>query len=213
APGYRSTRRTRPPQPPWPRAWGGQGNSHHGRWPLPPAYGYAAFGFRRSLLSYRRTRTAAARRGSPGTERAFSNSGAGGGTAIGKHLIRDAVPSRVHIIGGSRVDRDAGRKSRCGGGRSRLCRVGRHGPRFPRATRHARTPRPGLALRHRPRDLGSCLPYSRDRQLAAGGGEDFRPMISRTRGHAPPNQLAHETTAKATRAETNNALYRTRGER
>src|SRR5262249_44594748 len=54
---------------------------------------------------------------------------------------------------------------------------------------------------------------ARNRQLAAGSGEDFRIMISQTRRHAPPNQLAHETTAKATRAETNNALYRTRGER
>ena len=114
----RSTRRNRPPQPPWPRAWGGQGNYHHGRWPLPPAYGYAAFGFRRSLLSYRRTRTAAARRGSPGTERAFSNSGAGGGTAIGRDFLRDAIPSRVHAVGLSRIDRHPDRKSRSGRVRS-----------------------------------------------------------------------------------------------
>ena len=60
----------------------------------------------------------------------------------------DAVPSRVHVIGCSRVDRDESRKSRSGRVRSRLCRAGCYGPRFPHATRRAGTPRPGLALRH-----------------------------------------------------------------
>ena len=93
--------------------------------------------------------------------------------AVGNFFLRDAVPSRVHAIGRSRFDRDAGHKSRSGGVQSRLCRAGRDGPRFPRAARQAGTPRPGVALRHRPRDLGSCPPHNRNRQLAAGSGGDF----------------------------------------
>ena len=78
----------------------------------------------------------------------------------GKLLFGYAVPSRVHTIGRGRLNRDAGCKSRGGGVRSRLCRADRYGPRFPRAGGRAGTPRPGLALRHRPRDLGSSAPYS-----------------------------------------------------
>ena len=156
-----------------PRTRGGESDYRHDARPLPPASRDAAFRLRRSLLSYRRARTAAARRGGAGSERALSDSGAGAGTAVEKHFLRDAVPSRVHAIGRSRFDRDAGRKSRSGGVQSRLCRAGRCGPRFPRAARRAGTPRPGLALRHRPRDLGSCPPHNRNRQLAAGSGEDF----------------------------------------
>src|SRR5271166_2777265 len=169
----RSTRRNRPPQSPRPRTRGGESDYRHDARPLPPASRDAAFRLRRSLLSYRRARTAAARRGGAGSERALSDSGAGAGTTVGKHFLRDAVPSRVHAIGRSRFDRDAGRKSRSGGVQSRLCRVGRYGPRFPRAARRAETPRPGLALRHRPRDLGSSPPHNRNRQLAAGSSEDF----------------------------------------
>src|SRR5258707_15515460 len=102
----RRTWRNCPPQSPWSRAWGGKGNYHHGGRPLPPAPGYAAFGFRRPLLSYRRDRisyrrdrTAATRSGGAGSERALSNSVAGGGTAVEKHFLRDAVPSRVYIVG------------------------------------------------------------------------------------------------------------------
>src|SRR5438034_11797285 len=95
----RSTWRKRPPQSPRSRARGGESDYPHGGRPLPPAPGSVAFRVRRSLLSSRRARTAAARRGGAGSERALCNSGAGGGTAVGKHFLRDAVPSRVHVIG------------------------------------------------------------------------------------------------------------------
>ena len=173
---------TVPPQSPWSRTRSRQSNYCHNTRPLSPAPGYAASRFRRALLSYRRARTAAAGSGGTGSERALSNSGAGGGTAVGKHLIRDAISPRVHAIGCSRVDRDAGRSSRRGGVRSRLCRVGHYGPRFPRVALGAGTPRSGLALWYRPRNPGSCPPYGRNRQLVAGSGQDFQLMTLQNRG-------------------------------
>src|SRR5215471_6487753 len=184
----RGTWGNRPPQPPWSRTRSRQSDYCHDTRPLSPAPGYAAFRFRRALLSYRRARTAAARCGGAGSERALSNSGAGGGTAVGKHLIRDAIPPRVYAIGCSRVDRDAVRNSRRGGVRSRLCRAGHYGPRFPRVTLGAGTPRPGLALWYRLRNPGSCPPCGRNRQLVAGSGQDFQLMTLQNRGQASPNQ-------------------------